>query len=250
MSEVQPPPRPPFDDELVEKLLHAHESLTLEFKRVGGDGGRKLQTVVAFANTEGGLLVLGIEDEDAACGKARVTGIQSNPEAIDELRRHVVSRVTPPLTAPDFAPPRFTEIGCTLRDGSLGSVVLVHVEKSVAVHSIVDGGTHVRAGRTNRQLSAAEIIELSMQRGVQSWVNGPADVSLAMLEVPAWREYAEARRLTRPMANPPMKTGCQVARQVPRLGDPLEPLPSLTSRLFGVRLLPQESLRRAGSHTD
>lgn len=197
---MQPPPGPPFDDELVERLLHAHESLTLEFKRVGGDGGRKLQTVVAFANTDGGLLVLGIEDEDAARGKARVTGIQSNPEAIDELRRHAVSRVTPPLTAPGFAPPRFTEIGCTLRDGSLGSVVLVHVEKSVAVHSVVDGGTHVRAGRTNRQLSAAEIIELSMQRGVQSWVNGPADVSLAMLEVPAWREYAEARRLTRPMA--------------------------------------------------
>ena len=41
--------------------------------------------------------------------------------------------------------------------------------------------------------------------------------------------------------SPPMKTGCQGSR----LGDPFVPRPSLTSRLFGVRLLPQESLRKS-----
>ena len=44
---------------------------------------------------------------------------------------------------------------------------------------------------------------------------------------------------------PSMKAGCQR----PRFCDSSAPRPSLTSRLFGVKLLPQVSLRRAGSHT-
>lgn len=198
MSSEPPAPKVPLDEELIHRLLQIRESDEVEFKRVG-DNTRKLQTITAFANTRGGFLVLGIEDQDKAKGRDRVYGIQENPTSVDELKRLIGHRITPPLAGPDFAAPVFTEVGCTLRDGRMGSVVLVRVEKSIGVHSLVDGGTYVRMPRTNRQISATEITELAMQRGTGSWVSGLADVPLDLLETGLWRDYTGARRLTRPI---------------------------------------------------
>ncbi|MBL8843770.1 MAG: putative DNA binding domain-containing protein [Planctomycetes bacterium] len=197
MKPTELPPRPPFDDELVDQLLSTPEGATFEFKRAGKND-RKLQTIVAFANAEGGYLVLGIEDEDKATGRERVHGVDENPESIDELRRLLQTRITPQLAPPDHVAPQFIPIGCTLRDGSRGSIVIVKVDKSPAIHSIIDGGTYVRLSRSNRQLAAPEITELSMQRGTRSWVGELADVSIELLETQHWREYAASRRLSRP----------------------------------------------------
>lgn len=189
---------PPFDDALVDSLLELEESAVLETKRVG-DNARKLQSIVAFANTEGGLLVLGIEDSERAQGRDRVHGIEENPESIDELQRLILTRITPSFGPPEIAATRFTRIGCTLRNGRPGSIVVVRVPKSVQVHSLVDGGTYVRLSRSNRQIAASEIVELAMQRGVQSWVNALVPVAFELLDTQTWREYASARRLSRPV---------------------------------------------------
>lgn len=117
---------PPLDDELVAELLRFRESVAFETKRAG-DNRRKIETIVAFANTEGGILLLGVEDEGKAGGKARLYGVQENPESVDELRRLILHRITPPIGTPVSEPPRFIEIGCTLRSGGTGSIVAVQV---------------------------------------------------------------------------------------------------------------------------
>lgn len=62
-------------------LLVAHESRTLEFKRVSGKMvGKALETICAFANSEGGVLALGVADEKQVTGAARFFGIQENPK--------------------------------------------------------------------------------------------------------------------------------------------------------------------------
>ena len=44
-------------------LLQSPESNTLEFKRLGaGKVAKMLETVCAFANTEGGVMVVGVSD--------------------------------------------------------------------------------------------------------------------------------------------------------------------------------------------
>ncbi len=191
---------PPFDDDLVDELLRQPEGLRFEAKRVG-DNTRKTQSIVAFANTEGGLLVLGFEDEDKAAGRARVHGIEENAESVDELQRLLGHRVTPPIGEPASEPPRFIRIGCRLRTGEVGSVMVVQVPKSTAVHSVVNGGTYVRYLKSNRQISAAEITELAMRRGTNSVVNATVDVAFDLLDTRFWREYATQRRLTRPIAD-------------------------------------------------
>lgn len=87
---------PPDDAEIVRRLCEMDESLCHEFKRVSNKMVHKaLETIVAFANTEGGILVLGMEDYKKAQGKDRLYGIQDNPEAVDELRRRTRCRGCP-----------------------------------------------------------------------------------------------------------------------------------------------------------
>lgn len=196
----------PTDDDLVDRILAAEEGQALETKRVG-KADRKLETIVAFANTDGGILVLGIEDARKAEGRQRVHGIQENPESVDELRRLIGHRITPRLAAPDSLEPSFTEVPCSLWDGSRGSIVVVRVARSTAVHSIVDDGTFIRLGRSNRQIQASEITELALRRGAVSAVNGTCDVPFTLLETDVWREYAAERRLSRPIAESLVRLG-------------------------------------------
>lgn len=187
---------PPFDDELVEKLLSFPEGQTFEVKRVG-DNAKKIKTITALANTDGGFLILGIEDSNKASGRDRVYGIQENRESIAELKQLLGHRIIPQINSPHSEPLSFFEIGCTLRDQSKGSILVVKVGKSYAVHSVVDGGTLIRVGDTNRYLNAGEITELSMQRGTTSAVNILADVPFALLDTIYWKEYRNHRKLTR-----------------------------------------------------
>lgn len=186
---------PPFDDQLIDKALDEPESYTFDCKRLGDKLAKILETVVAFANSDGGVIALGLEDPEKARGRARVFGIQENPMQWDELRRLLRSRIT----EPDMLPVSWEEIGCSLRDSRPGSVVFLRVEKSARVHSIVDDGTFIRLGQSNKQLTASEITNLCFARGTISAENQLEQVEFDLLDTDYWRLYASQRKLTRPI---------------------------------------------------
>ena len=43
-------------------LLAAHESRTLDFKRIGTKHNKTIETICAFANTDGGIIAMGVAD--------------------------------------------------------------------------------------------------------------------------------------------------------------------------------------------
>lgn len=187
-------------------MLAAHESRTLEFKRMGENKVVKklLETVCAFANTDGGILCLGVADEKQEQGAVRLYGIEENPEALDEFTRKVRTQFHPPIETVSF-----TRLPCTLRDGEAGHVVMVRIPRSDKVHSIVDDGTWTRLDASNREMRAEEIAELSYRRGVRSAESEPVPVDWSLLETPAWAEFAAARGFNR--ARP-------IAEQMAQLG--------------------------------
>ncbi len=180
--------------ERIPALLAAHESRTLDFKRVSSKHGRLLETICAFANTDGGLVVLGIGDaKDLKPGEkpaSRLWGVQENAEGFDDLRRLVLQRFTPAITKLHWI-----RVACTLRDGQAGHVVLLRVEKSEQVHSIVGNGTWTRMDASNRELAAAEIADLAYQRGVRSAETEPVAVPLELLDTAVWRSFVASRGL-------------------------------------------------------
>ncbi len=188
-------------------LLAAPESRTLDFKRISGKQGRTYEAVCAFANSDGGLLVIGIGDAKAMKPgdkpQSRLFGIEENPEGFDDFRRELFNRFTPPISRLHWL-----RLPCTLHNGQPGHVVMLRVEKSNQVHSVVNNGTWTRMDASNRELSAAEIADLTYQRGVKSAETLPLPVALDFLNTDAWRSYC----LTRGLAD------MDVAVRLPRLG--------------------------------
>lgn len=188
-------------------LLAAHESHTLDFKRISAKHGRMVETLCAFANSDGGLLVIGVGDakdvKPGAKPESRLFGIEENPEGFDDFRRHVLQRFTPPL-----ARLHWLRVPCTLYNDQPGHVVMLRVDKSDQVHSIVGKGTWARMDASNRELSAVEIADLAYQRGVRSAASELVPVNFGLLDTPIWRTFVAARGL---------KTGV-AAEQLQRIG--------------------------------
>ena len=196
------------DEESSQKLLDTvllqSETQKLETKRVSGKMvGKALETVCAFANTKGGLLLLGIEDALKARGNDRLFGIGENREAVDEFLRKLDSQFLPPIEGINAY-----RLRSALRDGSLGEIIAVSVPRSAKVHSIRDNGTWARGQASNRAMTAAEIIELSYQRGIKSAESELVAVSLDLLETDTWKLFVRSRGLT----------GSDIANQLFRLG--------------------------------
>ena len=191
----------------IAKLLVTPESRTLDFKRISSKHSRMYEAICAFANTDGGLLVIGIGDAKALKPgdkpQSRLFGIEENPEGFDNFRAELLTRFTPAITKLHWL-----RVPCTLRDGQPGQVVLLRVEKSEQVHSIVNNGTWTRMDASNRELSAIEITDLVYQRGVKSAETLPLPVALNLLDSGAWRSYCSTRGLA----------DFDVAVRLPRLG--------------------------------
>lgn len=73
-------------------LLKRPEGKTLEFKRDLSSSKGVLRTVVAFANTSGGVLLIGIED-----GTRHVRGVDAPLDAEEQLANVIADGVLPRL---------------------------------------------------------------------------------------------------------------------------------------------------------
>jgi ATP-dependent DNA helicase RecG len=178
---------------LIQQLTALSETRHLEFKRVSGKMvGKALETVCAFANTDGGTLVLGLADLKEFKGDARLFGVEENPESVDELQRKLRSEFLPAIDTV-----RLRRLPCTLHNGSAkgqaGHLLLVQVGRSSGVHSILNGGTFTRLDAGNRSMSAGESTDLSYRRGLRSASSEPVSVALDRLQTTAWKRFAEAR---------------------------------------------------------
>jgi ATP-dependent DNA helicase RecG len=184
-------PTGPTDEQLSEAIVARREGLHFETKRVSNKSVSKaLETVCAFANTEGGILALGVEDFDKAQGRDRLYGIVENPEAVDEFRRKLRTHFTPPVEGI-----RLDSLDVSLRDGSRGLIVIVQVPQSPKVHSIVDNGTWQRLPSSNREMQAGEITELMFRRGVVSAESEALEIPLSVIETEHWTAYCATRGL-------------------------------------------------------
>jgi ATP-dependent DNA helicase RecG len=134
--------------ELVE-ILKRPEGKTLEFKRERSAPDRVLKTIVAFANTAGGTLLIGVEDRTR-----HVRGI-GEPVDVEERLSNLISDSIAPRLVPEIEilPWRRTSV----------VAVSVFPSPSRPHHLKREGaasGVYVRVGSTNRRADADLIGEL------------------------------------------------------------------------------------------
>jgi predicted HTH transcriptional regulator len=132
----------------VRDLITSPESKTLEFKRDLSSPGPMLKTLVAFANTAGGRLIVGIDDEH------QVIGVE---QPLDEEER-ICSMI-----ADSIAPRLVPNVELMTIEGR--TVLLVEVFLSgLRPHYLKakgpENGVYVRLGSTNRQADRELVAEL------------------------------------------------------------------------------------------
>jgi len=106
------------------------------------------ETMVAFANADGGTLYVGINE------KGKPTGTVF-PDEFDDIVRQAAVSCCPPIPAEW----QQTEIG--------GKFIFVgHVRRSPELHTLADGRVLVRTGEENRPLSGDQVSQLATTRSV------------------------------------------------------------------------------------
>ncbi|XVU22087.1 ATP-binding protein [Actinoplanes sp. CA-054009] len=131
------------------ELLKRHEGKTLEFKRDLSSPGGVLKSIVAFANTSGGVILIGVED-----GSRHVRGV-TDPLDLEERLANLISDQVSPRLVP--------ELEIVPWRGS--HVVAIQIFPSPTRPHYLEregplDGVYVRVGSTNRRADAELIEEL------------------------------------------------------------------------------------------
>ena len=138
--------------DFLNNLLTQPEGKTLEFKRDSSSSKPLLKTLVAFANTAGGRLIIGVTDD------RQILGVEA---PLDEEER-ICS-----LIADSIAPRLVPNVEMVTVEGKTLLMVEVFLSGTRPHYFKAEGietGVYVRLGSTNRQADAQLIVEL--QRGV------------------------------------------------------------------------------------
>ena len=131
------------------EIVKRPEGKTLEFRRDLSSPDGALKTIVAFANTAGGTLLIGVED-----GGRHVRGVIDALDLEERLANLVSDRISPRIVPEiEILPWRRTQV----------LAVQVHPSPSRPHHLIREGpaaGVYVRVGSTNRRADSELIEEL------------------------------------------------------------------------------------------
>lgn len=173
---------------LLEDILRQPEGKTLEFKRDLSSPAPALRALVAFANSAGGRLVIGVEDRTRV-----VSGVMAPLDVEERLANMVADSIEPRLIPEiEIVPWRKTHV----------VVVTVHPSALRPHYLRADSparGTYVRLGSTNRLADAALIAELGRRTGLETFDEQPVPEldSEAIDFVAASQCFAERRSLRR-----------------------------------------------------
>jgi predicted HTH transcriptional regulator len=168
-------------------LLRRSEGKTLEYKRDLSSPEGVLRTFVAFANTAGGTLLVGVED-----GTKRVRGIQDVLGA-EERIANIISDGIRPRLIPDI------EI---IPWRNLQLIAVQIYPSNTRPHYLVrlgqEEGVFIRVGSTNRRADQAQIEELRRLNRIGSFDEQPLlETSLEDLDAQAVRDaFSSIRQLS------------------------------------------------------
>jgi len=168
----------------VQQLLHADESETLEFKQSAGEIREIIETAGAFANGQGGTIVIGV----TSTGK--VLGVDIGKDTLESLANSIQQQTDPKV----FPSMRVAEV-----EGK--KIVILRIEESPIKPVLVQGRGYKRVGKSYHVLSSSELTRLFFSSGEISWDAGPSlNATLDDIDAGALRQFLRRARRERNMA--------------------------------------------------
>jgi ATP-dependent DNA helicase RecG len=127
----------------IKELINKGESHHLEFKREDENNRDFAKTIIAFANTDGGKILIGVNDDGNICG---VSNSDMVMRRIDDI---VYQRCNPPITV-------LQEV-CRIDNKE---IIIVSIPKGTQRPYMTDGRFYIRASNRIREATREEILRI------------------------------------------------------------------------------------------
>ena len=177
--------------ELISKILNIpEETQTIEFKRLNGEKivSKIIQTIVAMANTDGGVIIFGVEDPEKTKlkGLDRVFGIEENKEIYDEIF-HEIKNIIPPISnlIPDLI---------NVEEGK--TIALFNIPKATESFFSINNEIFVRLHKSNKKLTPYEVVKLNYAKGFEKADKELVDIDFKLLQTSYFEDWRKARNIS------------------------------------------------------
>ena len=140
-------------DNLSEIISHK-EDQTFDCKSIQIGPKALAITIVAFANADGGTIVIGVSDKNR-----KIEGVDQHTEKLNELLRVPLDFCNPTVSITSELLP------CTDKDGNENHILLMHIPASSELHTNQADEAFVRVGDKSKKLSFEERIQLMYDKG-------------------------------------------------------------------------------------
>lgn len=174
-------------DTVAEALLRLPEDQWFERKSSRIAPKDLAVAISAFANAEGGVVVVGLHDGE-------VEGVRGLSDQLNGWRQASMDFINPPARV------EVDQVACRQLDGAMQQLLVVRVPPGETVYEMKNGECYLRVGDESRRLSFAQRQELHYDRGISQFDGLPAgDARVTDLDedlLRAYRTSAGAEGLT------------------------------------------------------
>ena len=144
--------------DIIDEILRG-ESKTLEFKEQMPANQSIVKTVIAFANTSGGKLIIGVNDD------REIVGITDDIFELQDKISSIIYESCYPALLPHMYTKNIEGKILLVIDVNRGSLVPYYVKSEGK-----ENGVYIRIGATNRKADRESILELERQRtNILTW---------------------------------------------------------------------------------
>lgn len=134
------------DRQILMTIIEEGESEYIEFKESLRETSEIIETVVAFANKNGGKIIIGVADD------GRITGVKIGKGTLENLANNIINATEPPIY-PSITVERIED----------KEVIVVDIPSGVNKPYFYKGKSYVRVGKTNKVLSPGELREMLLK---------------------------------------------------------------------------------------
>jgi len=131
---------------MLKDLIRKDESETLEFKKSLGEWKEIIQVISAFANTKGGTIILGIDEERKVFGVQ--IGKRTTEDLTNKIRRNTDPKISPRILVNNL-------------DG--GDIITIKVEESKSKPVFAFDRAYKRVGRSTVRATSEEIRKMALE---------------------------------------------------------------------------------------
>lgn len=139
-------------------------------------------SLTAFANAEGGIIVIGVHD-------GQVEGLRGYPEKINSFRQAAIDFTVPPVRM------SVSEVACVNSRGEDDLLLVLQVDPGERVHEVKTGECYLRVGDETRKLGYAQRQELEFDKGQTQYEGLPCPgVTMSDLDELFLEDYRQSIR--------------------------------------------------------